>query len=342
MRKLYLVALILVGGLFTVVHSAEKTELKRFTFTEVHMGTEFKIILYAPNEEIDKKASAAAFRRIAELDHIMSDYKKTSELMHLCQKAGGPPVKVSQDLFNVLSRSQALAKKSDGAFDVTVGPVVRLWRKSRRTLELPDPDRLKAAQSKVGYDKMRLDPVMRTVQLLLEGMLLDLGGIAKGYAAEAALAILRQFGITRALIVAGGDIACAGPPPNEKGWKVGIAPLKNPLGEPKNYLLLKNAAVSTSGDVEQFVTIKGKRYSHIVDPETGLGLVGRSSVSVIAPNATTTDSLATTVSVLGPEKGLELIEATKGAAALIIREEKGELVTIRSKRFSQYVHPSKK
>src|SRR5207253_10014235 len=170
------------------------------------------------------------------------------------------------------------------------------------------------ARRLVGYDKIQLNSPDRTVQLTVEGMLLDLGAIAKGYAAEAALEVLRRYGLTRALVAASGDIAAGDPPPGTRGWKVGIAPLDDPNAEPSRFVLLNHAAVSTSGDTEQYVEIDGKRYSHIVDPHTGIGVTRRSSATVVARDGTTADGLDTAVSVLGPEEGLGLIEATDGAA----------------------------
>jgi thiamine biosynthesis lipoprotein len=307
--------------------------LERFTFAEVHMGTQFRIILYAPDEATASRAAKAAFARIAELDGIMSDYRPASELMRLCQKAGGEPVPVSDDLFTILAKAQELSRRCDGAFDVTVGPVVRLWRLSRRTQRLPDPDKLAQARALVGYQLMVLDPKSRSVQLKKPGMQLDLGGIAKGYAADAAHAVLRKHGISRALVAAGGDITVSDPPPAADGWKVGIAPLEKPDAKPSIYLLLKNASVSTSGDAEQYVTIDGKRYSHIVDPRTGIGLVGRMSVTVVAPNGTTADSLTKVVAVLGPERGFPIIEATEGASAYVVRETEKGRETVETKRF---------
>src|SRR5207244_13517945 len=160
----------------------------------------------------------------------------------------------------------------------------------------------------------------RTVELLKAGMQLDLGGIAKGYAADEALRILEQHGITRALAAAGGDIAVSGPPPDAEGWTVGIAPLEDPNQKPSRYLLLHDAAVSTSGDAEQYVEIDGKRYSHIVDPKTGIGLVGRQSVTVVARHGIMADSLTKVVCVLGPERGLPLIETIEGASAFVVRQ----------------------
>jgi thiamine biosynthesis lipoprotein len=316
--------------------------LTRFTFTEVHMGTRFRIVLYAPDEAIAKLGAKAAFARAAELDNIMSDYKPASELMRLCQKAGGEPVKVSEDLFAILVRAQEVSRRSKGAFDVTVGPLVRLWRRARRTRKLPDPRELEKALKLVGFDKIRLDPEGRTVQLLVAGMLLDLGGIAKGYAAEEMMAVLRRYGITRALVSASGDIVAGDAPPDAPGWKIGLAPLLDPDGEPEHYLLLKHAAVSTAGDAQQHVEIDGKRYSHIIDPRTGQAVVGRSSVSVIAPDGTTTDGLDTALSVMGPEGGLALVEATDAAAAIFVRQGPKGLETFTSRRFHQCIYPVKK
>src|SRR5207244_2213927 len=158
----------------------------------------------------------------------------------------------------------------------------------------------------------------RTVELLKAGMQLDLGGIAKGYSADEALAVLKQQGIPRALVAAGGDIAVSGPPPDAEGWTIGIAPLEDPNQKPSRYLLLHDAAVSTSGDAEQYVEIDGKRYSHIVDPRTGIGLVGRQSVTVVARHGIMADSLTKVVSVLGPERGLAIIDGLEGVAALVV------------------------
>jgi thiamine biosynthesis lipoprotein len=315
--------------------SAAEPALSRFTFTEPHMGTRFKIIQYAPDEAAATRGARAAFARIADLDAIMSDYRPTSELMRLCARAGGDPVAVSDDLFTVLERAQEVAKRSGGAFDVTVGPIVRLWRRARRTRQLPDADDLAKARALVGYDKVHLDAKAHTVRLDRPGMQLDLGGIAKGYAADQALAALKKHGVTRALVAAGGDIAVSGPPPDAPAWKVGIAPLDDPESKPRLSLLLHDAAVSTSGDVEQHVEIGGKRYSHIVDPHTGLGLTERMSVTVVAPNGLTADPLTKVVAVLGPAKGFPIIEETPGVAGYVVRRtDKGE-ETLPSKRFPE-------
>ncbi len=335
----HLTLLGLFCSLCSVVGAIDHPAPTRFQFESKHMGTTFRIVLYAANADVAKKAAEAAFARVAELDQIMSDYKQTSELMQLCKKFAtevGEPVKVSDDLFFVLLKAEEMSKQSDGAFDVTVGPVVQLWRLARRTQELPDPKEFASARAKVGYQKVKLDAVKKTVQLTTPGMLLDLGGIAKGYAADEALKLLKEkFGIAQALVGAYGDIACGDPPPGKEAWSVEIAPIAK--GQKVRTLNLANAAVSTSGDLEQFVVINGVRYSHVLDPKTGLGLTGRRSVTVIAPQGVTADSMTKAVSVLPPDRALKLVENTPGAATYIVILDKDEKpVVTESKRFSKF------
>jgi thiamine biosynthesis lipoprotein len=319
--------------LFPSFASAAEPTLERFSYEEPHMGTKFRILVYAPEKAKADKASKAAFERIAELDRIMSDYQATSELMRLCAKAGGDPVPVSEELFLVLTKAQEVSKLSDGAFDVTVGPVVKLWRRARRTQKLPDKEQLAKALELVGYEKVKLDPTKRTVQLAKEGMQLDLGGIAKGYAADEAIAVLKKDGLTRALVAAGGDIAVSGPPPDGEGWKIEIEAADDADDKPRRTLLLRDAGVSTSGEKEQYVEIDGKRYSHIVDPKTGIGLIGQQSVTVIAPNGITSDSMTKVVMILGPEKGLAIIENLEGASSLVVRKEEKGFRVVSSRGF---------
>ncbi|MCS7015835.1 MAG: FAD:protein FMN transferase [Gemmatales bacterium] len=291
-------------------------ELQRYQAEQPHMGTLFRIVVYSPEEAPALAACKEAFARIAQLDHIMSDYRDDSELMQLCQQAVGKPVRVSPDLFRVLKAAQEIARATDGAFDVTAGPIIRLWRRARRQRELPDAERLEAARALVGYQKLRLDPERQTVELALPNMRLDLGGIGKGFAADEALAVLQKHGLTRAMIVAGGDVRVGDPPPDSHGWKISIASLNDPARN-SDYLILARAAVSTSGDLEQFVELGGRRYSHIVDPKTGEALVGRRSASVVAPTATQSDAWATAVCVLG-EKGITLLEKQPQIAARLL------------------------
>lgn len=297
------------------------------------MGTKINIVLYAPDAATANHAFQAAFRRIAALEKIMSDYDPESEVLQLCRKAPTPePVSVSDELCRVLARSLELSERTGGAFDVTVGPLTKLWRRARRRVQLPDEERLQEAKSSVGYHFLRLDERTCKVALLRPNMRIDLGGIAKGFAADEAIAVLKNKGIASALINAGGDITVSEAPPGTTGWKVAVAPLE-PNQPPRHILQLCNASIATSGDTWQFVEIDGVRYSHIVDPRTGIGLTTHSSVSVVAPTGLDADGLASAVSVLGPEKGLALIEKTPNTEAMIVQERDGRLATFLSEGF---------
>ncbi len=310
------------------LHPDEKQDLQLYEATQPHMGTLFTVSLYAPDKETANRAAAAAFARVAELNRIMSDYDEQSELRRLVRNPAGAPIKVSNDLMRILRHSLELSRRTDADFDITIGPLIRYWRRARRQRTLPDPARLAQVRPSVGYGKLQLDPRKGTVTLLATNMFLDLGGVAKGYAADQALLELEKHGINRALVAASGDIRVGDPPPGERGWIVDIASIDANAGERTDTLLLANAAVSTSGDTEQYALIDGERYSHIVDPKTGIGLRKRIGVTVVARNATTTDSLATAISVMGATRGLELAESTPGVFALIV--EKDDAGTMRA------------
>jgi FAD:protein FMN transferase len=334
MSKFYALALAA-----TLASSAggQQTELRRFQFERPLMGAPIKVILYAADERSANLAVEAAYQRIADLDRILSDYKSDSELSHLSATAGrGRVVPVGRDLFTVLERSQQLADETGGAFDITVGPYVRLWRRARRAKQFPDRERLAEARQSVGHQKLKLDSSRHTAQLLAPAMRLDLGGIATGYAVDEAMKVLRSKGVDRALIDASGDILVSEAPPGEAGWKIGIAPL-DASGPPSRYLRLSNMSVTTSGDAFQYVVLDGKRYSHIVDPATGLGLTDQASATVIASDCITADSMATAVCVLGPKKGLKLVEDTPRAAAFMVRSQGDEPETFASSRLAEYV-----
>ena len=298
--------------------------LERFQFTQTEMAVPIKLVFYATDKNNANGAAKAVFDSFHRLNQILSDYDRDSELSRLSQTAGtGKATAVSPELWTVLSHGQQVAQRSEGAFDVTVGPVVRLWRRAKRQKELPPHELLEKARNSVGYRLLQLDPQRQTAKLLKPGMLLDLGGIAKGYAVDEGMEILRRHGITRAMINAGGDIGLGDPPPERRGWTIGVGTLE-PQGAPIQMLCLSHCAVATSGDMWQFVVIDGRRYSHIVDPRTGLALTHHRAVTVVGPTGISTDALATAVSVLDLQKGLKLIDETPGTAALIRRQGAGE------------------
>jgi thiamine biosynthesis lipoprotein len=302
--------------------------LPRFEALQICMAVPVRITVYAPSEAIANPALAAAFARIRQLDRIFSHYDPDSELSRLCRNARpGQRLSVSPEICEVLAHAADVSRRSDGAFDVSVGPFLDLWRRSKRSGRLPPADELENARQRVGYEHIRLDVQARTVELAAPEMRLDLGAIAKGYATDEALRVLATFGLTRALVDAGGDLSVGEPPPGQTGWRIGIAPLEDPNAAPQKFLQFAHGGVATSGDSSQFLEIDGVRYSHIVNPRTGLGLTTHSSVTVVAPSGMAADSLASAVSVLGPDKGLRLIRELPHCSAWIVHQDAAETRT---------------
>jgi thiamine biosynthesis lipoprotein len=285
------------------------------------MGVAWTITVHAPERPAALAAIAAAHDEISRLDRILSDYDPRSELSRLSARAPtSEPVPVGDDLWRVLCRAVAIRDASGGAFDPTVGPLTSLWRQARRTGVMPRPERFAAARAAVGSDGLVLYPANQSVALGKPAMRLDLGGIGMGDAIDRAVTVLRRHGITSAMVDASGDIAVIGSPPGRSGWRVAIAALGRDEGNGGD-ITLADRAVTTSGDAFQAVTIDGVRYSHVVDPRTGLGVIGPSAVTVIAADCTTADALATAANVLGPEAGMRLVQATAGVAARFVWQD---------------------
>jgi thiamine biosynthesis lipoprotein len=276
----------------------EAAPLSEHVFIEPHMGTRVTIKLWADTPARAERASRAAFDVFRALDAMMSDYKPDSELSRLSDAAGKGPRAVSPELYDVLLESKRIAERTGGAFDVTIAPVVLLWRKARKERALPDPEELRKARALVGHADLSLH--QGRAELRRPGMRLDLGGIAKGYACDQALAALAKEGVTRAYVDAGGGMSIGDPPPGRDGWRIGM------IGDSRRVLLLKNRGVATAGDLEQFVEIDGRRYSHIVDSATGLGLTNRAMATVVAPSGFAADAVDTAICVLGAERGFAL------------------------------------
>jgi FAD:protein FMN transferase len=309
----------------------------RYEFERPEMGVPFRIVLYASSRNAAEGAAAAAFARIGQLNDMMTDYDADSELSRLSQTSGhDEQVPVSPDLWLVLTRAQDLAESSHGAFDVTVGPYVNLWRYARRRGVLPNPDRLAKARAAVGYTKMQLDSQHHTVKLLAPNMRLDLGGIAKGYAVDQALRTLGRLGIASALVSGGGDMAMSGPPPGKPGWRIELPPLDATNAPPARYVMLSHAGISTSGDLFQRLEIGGTRYSHIIDPRTGIGLTDHRMVTVIAPDDFTADGLTKVMSVLEPKEALKFIATIPNAFVRIVRKPGEKVEVYQSRGFNQF------
>jgi thiamine biosynthesis lipoprotein len=292
--------------------------LQRFEGVEPHMGTLVRITVFTTDEETARKAFRAGFDRIRDLDATLSDYVADSELSRVTREAVGTPVSVSADLFAVLRASQALAIDTRGAFDITQGPVIRLWREARKLKRVPDEAALREASQRSGYRHMQLDERRRTVSFDIPDMALDVGAIGKGYAASEALTAITGAGVRSALVAVSGDLAFSDAPPGQHGWRIRVH--RGDVGDASvpPVLLLTHAAVSTSGNAEQHLDVDGRRYSHVIDPASKTGLLEDITVTVIAPHGMDADGLDTAIGVLGPEQGLALVEARPDTAALVV------------------------
>lgn len=339
-RQIAAVRVVFVIAVLAIPLQSPAAELQRYEFEEVHMGTLFRVVLYDANKDDAITAATAAFKRVRELEAVMSDYKASSEVMKLCAANDREPGKafaISDDLAAVLAHALETSKISEGGFDVTVGPLSQLWRETRKTKALPSEEQRKAALAKVGWKNVELDREKKTVRLKLAGMRLDFGGIGKGFAADEVLALFKKKGRPHALVAAAGDITVGDAPPGKDGWVIDIEPIGK--GKPTKAVKLVNAAVSTSGDLFQFVEIGGVRYSHLLDPKTGLGLTGFRRATVIAPKGYQADSLTKMVSLLPPQEAVKRIEAIDKAAMYVVVKdgvEAKEVVTA-SKRFASFV-----
>jgi thiamine biosynthesis lipoprotein len=282
------------------------------------MGLPVRIVLHAADEQTARRAAAAAFDRIATLDRMMSDYRPDSEVRRIALRAG-EAVSVSRELLTIVQHAVEIARLTGGAFDPTIAPLVALWRDARQTGRPPAPSALGIARSKVGWRRIELDPAVSTIRLSLPGMALDLGGIAKGYILQEALRTLRLHGVPRALIESGGDIVVGDAPPDRPGWTIEVARADAAFAERASRLT--NVALASSGASAQFLEIDGVRYSHVIDPRTGLGVTSSRTARVIADDAATADALATALTVLETSAAGEVLSRFPGVMVSVVQTE---------------------
>lgn len=283
---------------------AKQVELSRFNFERKLMGTACIITVYADNEKEARAVADAAFDEMARLESIMSDYIQVypdSELLQLAKHASENAKDaraVSDDLWPVLVRSVKVYDVTDGAFDITAKPFINMWRTSRERKELPPKTAIDRMRPFVGMQHLVLDEDKQTARLAMPGAWLDLGGIAKGYIADRALDVLKARGLTIAQVQAGGDMALGDAPPGLEGWPINVADFPRQDGAQGLSFWHKNGGVSVSGDAFRFVEIQGVRYSHVIDPRTGLGVTGSRYCCVKGPSAFATDAAATVGCIL--------------------------------------------
>ncbi len=322
---------------FTAISITVKAQLKRYTFTESKMGSPFMLVMYCADSLQAAKLAGNSFKLVDSFNNIFSDYNNSSELMQLNATAGSntAPVKVSPALMEILLQSKNAFAESNGSFDITIGPLVKLWRSARKTKQLPDKEKIAAAKNLTGFESLIIDSVEKTAILTKQGMSLDLGGIAKGWIAQKVIDFLHTQHIANALADAGGDIVMSTAPPGTQGWTIGVNIPEKQEELLDQSLLLQNKAVATSGDAYQYVEKDGIRYSHIVDPHTGYGVTFQRNVTVIAKDGATADWLATACSIL-PIKKAKKLAIKLGAELLIAANKKDTIIFYSTKGFNHY------
>ena len=304
------------------------------------MATRFEIVLHGEKPAALRAAGEEALAQIEQLEAQLSLFRASSEIAHLNARAAKGPIRVTPGLFALLQRAQKLCAESSGAFDITIAPLVRCWGYQGGEGRLPRPEEVAEARAKVGTALVRLNPADLTVQFAREGVMLNLGAIGKGYAVERAAEVLREAGVTRALIHGGtSTVQALGPPPGEEFWKIAIE-TPSPVPDASPTLLatvpLKEEAMSVSGVWGNSFQVGGRTYGHIIDPRTGEPAIGTVLAVVVLPSATETDALSTALLTLGAAGHDAIARLRPGMRTLVVSEFGAQLqveakgITVRS------------
>ncbi|MDO8535541.1 MAG: FAD:protein FMN transferase [Candidatus Omnitrophota bacterium] len=318
-----------IATLFT--SSCSQAPEKVIEDSKFFMGTIVQIKVSIDRAKYDETRARAAiskaFDEIKRIEDIYSVYKDTSEISRINRLRKNERLQISDGVFNLIRKTLDYSERTDGAFDITVKPLVDLWRGARQANKLPDQNELGRILERVGYKNVVLDKAARTIQFKKEGMSIDLGGAAKGYATDRAVRILEENGIENAIVNSGGDMYCLGKRTAREFWKVGV---QHPRDRNRLFLeiKIKDKAIDTSGDYERYFVLGGKRYSHIINPRTGYP-IGDDVVSssVIAGDSATSDILATAMCILG-QKGFDVIKREPGVVDVVLVTEIAGRLTV--------------
>jgi thiamine biosynthesis lipoprotein len=285
------------------------------------MGNHFDISLVAEEEELANEWIQQGFNHIKEIEYLLTTYSETSDLYRINAAAGIEPVVVQKETFDIIERSLQISALTQGAFDISYGSVdKRLWNFDVHQNELPDPETAKKMVRLINYRNILLDKAATTVMLKEKGMRIGLGGIGKGYAAEKTRQYLKSLGATAGIVNASGDLTTWGMQPDGKPWTIGIADPNN-ASSIFSYLEVSDMAVATSGNYEKFIWVNGRKYSHTINPKTGLPITGIKSVTILTPNAELADALTTPIAIMGIEAGLHLINQLHQVETIIIDDD---------------------
>ena len=282
------------------------------------MGNRFEISVVAEDPLVAKESINAAVEEIRRIERLLTTFDESSQTNCINKNAGIAPVKVDKEVFELIRRSKRISELTQGAFDITYGSIdKRLWNFDKTMTSLPDAKIAKNLVRLINYRNVILNEDNCTVFLKEKGMRIGFGGIGKGYAAEKAKELLKEKGINSGIVNAAGDLTAWGHQPNGKPWTIGIAD-PSAARHAFSYLDITNTSVATSGNYEKFIMIDGKKYSHTIDPKTGLPITGIKSVTIICPNAEIADAMATPVMIMGIKVGLNMINQVKELACIII------------------------
>lgn len=338
-----LITLLLVALIAAVVLKPNPPEKSLSTFTYQPMGTYCNMTIATPNDQPSAQVAAnAALAKIHQIESLASTYQPQSEISQLANLKPNSPSLLSAQMYPVFERSLYYSHLTDGAFDITVGPLMNLWRTAVKRDTLPSADQIATTLQAVGYRNITLDPQARTITFSQPHMSITLDAIVKGHAADIAVDAIRQLGVSAALIDLGGDIVCYGAPPGRSAWNIGIQDPFKPASSPKGgpylaIIALTDAAVATSGNYQRTFTIQDQTYSQIIDPRTGQPVEQAPSVTIIAPTAADADALATACSVLPVAQALQLIDKIPHTEALLITGSPDAPVFHRSTGFDDYL-----
>lgn len=285
------------------------------------MGNRFEITVCAENEKEGMSAIDSAIEEISRIEKLLTTFQESSQTNLINRNAGISPVRVDKEVFDLIARSVRISRITQGAFDITYGSVdKKLWNFNQSMTQLPDPGTALKSVHLINYRNIVLDEHKCTVFLKEKGMRIGFGGIGKGYAAERAKYVLRERGIKGGVVNAAGDLTTWGHLPDGREWTIGIAD-PDSSRHPFSYLNVSDMAIATSGNYEKFITINGKKYSHTIDPKTGLPATGIKSVTIISPNAEIADAMATPVMIMGIHVGLDMVNQVRGLSCIIIDDD---------------------
>lgn len=321
---------------FALTSTLLSQEGEKFAYKQVLklMGTRFEITAVSENETLAKNSIDSAIKEIQRIENLISSWKPTSQTSLINENAGINPVKVDKELIGLILRSKKISELTNGAFDISFASLTHLWKFDGTQNTIPTAEELAKSVAKINYKNIIVDEQNQTVFLKEKGMKIGFGAIGKGYAANMAQKKMMELGIKDGIVNAAGDLITWGKMENNADWSIGIANPKeknNVMG----WIVISDMAVVTSGNYEKFFMYEGKKYSHIINPTTGWPATGTKSVTIICADAEIADALATSVFILGPEKGLALINKLKNIECLIITDA-DEMITSKGIKLNYY------